>query len=227
MSNDQEKAAAARAAVEFIEEGMIVGLGTGSTAAHAIREIGRLVADGFEVIGIPTSVESENLARKLHIPVITLDAAERIDLTIDGADEFDPYMQLIKGGGGALLREKIIAYHSDVNLIIADSTKQVQRLGAFPLPVETIPFATSQIREVLQDAGLNPQLRMTDDEPYLTDEGNYILDLDIMHVSNLGLLEDELLHIPGLVETGLFLGTTDIIIVAHGEDVQILERQPK
>jgi len=225
MSKEHEKEAAARAAVEYIEEGMVVGLGTGSTAAFAIREIGRLVNDGLNIMGIPTSVQTENLARKYHIPIITLDAAERIDLTIDGADEFDPYMQLIKGGGGALLREKIIAYHSETNLIIADSSKQVNRLGAFPLPLETIPFATSQIREILQDAGLQPVLRTQDGEPFLTDEGNYILDIRIGHVSNLGLLEDELLHIPGIVDTGLFLSTTDIIIFGKGEEVEVIERR--
>ncbi len=226
MSIDQEKQAAARASIDYIEEGMVIGLGTGSTAAFAIRELGTLVADGLEILAIPTSLQTENLARKYHIPIITLDAAERIDLTIDGADEFDPYMQLIKGGGGALLREKIIAYHTEINLIIADSSKQVARLGAFPLPLETIPFATSQIRDTLQDAGLKPELRLVDGEPFLTDEGNYILDIQIGHVSNLGLLEDELLHIPGIVETGLFLSTTDIILVGKGDEVEVINRFP-
>ncbi len=226
MSNDLEKAAAARAAVEYIEEGMIVGLGTGSTAAFAIREIGKLVAEGFELFGIPTSLRSESLARKLHIPILSLDSAERIDITIDGADEFDPYMQLIKGGGGALLREKIIAYNTEKNIIIADHSKKVSRLGAFPLPLETIPFATSQIKTILEDAGLKPELRMDDDQAFLTDEGNYILDINIGHVSNISMLEDELLHIPGIVDTGLFLSTTDIIIVSSGEEVEIIERHP-
>lgn len=221
-----EKATAARAAVEYIEEGMIVGLGTGSTAAFAIEEIGRLVADGFELFGIPTSLRAEALAIKYHIPVLSLDSAERIDITIDGADEFDPYLQLIKGGGGALLREKIIAYNTERNIIIADSAKKVSRLGAFPLPVETVPFATSQIITLLKDAGLKPELRKEDDQPFLTDEGNYILDLNIGNVSNISMLEDELLHIPGIVDTGLFLSTTDIVICATGSEVEIFERHP-
>lgn len=216
---------AAHAAMEYVEDGMIIGLGTGSTAAYAVNEIGKLVKEGLDVFGIPTSVQTEQLARKLEIPILTLDTADRIDLTIDGADEFDPYLQLIKGGGGALLREKIIAYYSETNLIIADSSKQVSRLGAFRLPVETIPFATGQIKEVLEDAGLFPVLRMVDDEPFLTDEGNYILDVKINHVSNLGLLEDELLHIPGIVDTGLFLSTTDIVIVGKGDTTEVFQRQ--
>jgi ribose 5-phosphate isomerase A len=224
MNKDQEKANAAKAAVEYLEEGMIIGLGTGSTAAYVIEEVGRLVSEGLKIFAIPTSEETEKLARKLNIPILTLDAAEQIDLTIDGADEFDPYLQLIKGGGGALLREKIIAYHSEVNIIIADSSKQVQRLGAFKLPVETIPFATSKIQEVLSEAGLQPVLRMKEDKPFKTDEGNYILDLDIAHVSNMTALDDELLHIPGVVETGLFLNSTDIVIMGHGNGVKIFER---
>jgi ribose 5-phosphate isomerase A len=225
MDKDQEKLNAAKRAIEYLEDGMVVGLGSGSTAALVITEIGKLVADGMEIFGVPTSVETEKLAEKHHIPLLSLEAAEKIDLTIDGADEFDPYLQLIKGGGGALLREKIIAYHSEVNIVVADSSKSVSRLGAFRLPVETIPFATSMILDVLKDAGLDPKQRMKDQEPFVTDEGNYILDLDIQHITNMTSLENELLHIPGIVETGLFLNTTDVIIVGKGDEVEVFERE--
>ncbi len=155
--------------------------------------------------------------------MLNLGEAERIDLTIDGADEFDPYMQLIKGGGGALLREKVLAFNSEVNLIVADSSKEVKRLGAFPLPVEVVPFALSTVVEALEDGGLHPILRETNGDAYITDNGNYIVDADISSIGNLMRLEDELKHIPGVVETGLFLDTTDIIIVARGEEVEVIE----
>ncbi len=159
---ENEKELSARAAIEFIEDGMILGLGTGSTAEYAIREIGKLVADGLELWGIPTSFRTEQFAKKMKIPLLSLDAAERIDVTIDGADEFDPYMQLIKGGGGALLKEKIIAFNTELNIIITDSSKRVDRLGAFPLPIEIIPFAMSPVMEALEDGGLTPVLREVD-----------------------------------------------------------------
>ena len=223
MDLSYEKALAAKHAINFIEDGMILGLGSGSTAELAIKEIGKLVSDGLDLYGIASSLATEKLARKYGIPLLNLDEAERIDLTIDGADEFDPYMQLIKGGGGALLREKVLAFNSEVNLIMADSSKEVQRLGAFPLPVEVVPFALSAVIEALEDGGLNPVLRERKGDAFLTENGNYIVDMDISSISNLMRLEDELKHIPGVVETGLFLDTTDIIIVARGEDVEVIE----
>jgi ribose 5-phosphate isomerase A len=223
MDLSKEKALAASHAINFVEDGMILGLGSGSTAELAIKEIGKLVADGLDLYGIASSVATEKLAWKYGIPLLNLDEAERIDLTIDGADEFDPYMQLIKGGGGALLREKILAFNTEVNLIIADSSKEVQRLGAFPLPVEVVPFALSVVVEALEDGGLDPVLREISGDAYITENGNYILDMDISSIGNLMRLEDELKHIPGVVETGLFLDTTDIIIVARGEEVEVIE----
>jgi ribose 5-phosphate isomerase A len=224
MDLSNEKALAARHAMNFVEDGMILGLGSGSTAELVLKEIGSLISGGLGLYGIASSLATEKLARKYGIPLLNLDEAERIDLTIDGADEFDPYMQLIKGGGGALLREKVLAFNTEVNLIIVDSSKEVQRLGAFPLPVEVVPFALSTVVEALEDGGLHPELREKDGDAFITENGNYIVDMDITSISNLMRLEDELKHIPGVVETGLFLDTTDIIIVARGEEVEVIER---
>src|SRR5690606_22384572 len=172
---DHEKKIAALEAIKYIEEGMIVGLGTGSTAQYMIRALGERVLTGLKIQGIPSSEATRELAIECGIPLITLENGNRIDVTIDGADEFDPYLQLIKGGGGALLHEKILAYNSDLYIIIADSKKQVDRLGAFKLPVETIPFATHIIIQTLMDMGLRPVLRKNNGEVFITQEGNHII----------------------------------------------------
>jgi ribose 5-phosphate isomerase A len=179
-----------------------------------IRELGAKVAKGFKVKGVPSSKETEKLALKEGIQLISLDDTRQIDLNIDGADEINPALQLIKGGGGALLREKIIAHNSKMNVIIADSGKLVETLGKFRLPIETIPFATSAIISELKGSGLHPLLRKTDGTTYRTDENNYIVDLDISGWHDLPELE-RLLRIPGIVETGLFLHTTDLVILGR------------
>ena len=145
MNLDREKQLAAKEAVKFVKSGMTVGLGTGSTAAHMVKELGSMVQNGLEIVGVPSSENTKKLATEIGIPLTTLEETNAIDVYIDGADEFDPYMQLIKGGGGALLREKILTYNSDLVIIIADSQKEVKRLGDFKLPVETIPFATKKL----------------------------------------------------------------------------------
>ena len=150
MNQENEKKLAAIEAVKLIRSGMTVGLGSGSTAAYMIEELGRKVSDGLKIRGVASSETTEKMAKKEGIPIIELHKAKTIDINIDGADEFDPYMQLIKGGGGALLREKIVAFNSKYNVIIADSGKQVMRLGKFKLPVETIPFATENIIDLLE-----------------------------------------------------------------------------
>jgi len=220
----EEKQLAAIAAVQLIKDGMIVGLGTGSTATIMIKELGKLVAKGLKIKGVPSSKETETLAQQLGIPIISLDKAKKIDLNIDGADEFDSKLQLIKGGGGALLREKIIAHNSKINVIIADASKEVQRLGAFKLPIETIPFATLVIQEELRQLGLQPRVRMKDGKQYTTDENNYIIDLDILQWEDLEQLEIMLLQIPGVVETGLFLHSTDQVILGKGKTTQIFTK---
>ncbi|WP_028374886.1 ribose-5-phosphate isomerase RpiA [Leeuwenhoekiella sp. MAR_2009_132] len=213
MTADQEKKQAALEAVKFIKDNMVVGLGTGSTAKHMIEAVGDLVKNGMNLTCVPSSDATEKLARELGITIVELHEVDTIDVTIDGADEFDDNFQLIKGGGGALLREKILAWNTAYNIIIADSSKDVQKLGAFKLPVEVIPFATKQIFNYLQAEGLKPVQRMKEELPYRTDENNNILDIDISGVNDLQSLEIKLLKVPGIVETGLFLNTTSLIIV--------------
>lgn len=221
---NKEKELAALESLKYIKKGMKVGLGTGSTAAYMVKGLGKMVADGLEIVGVPSSDATEKLAMELGIPLTTLEEAKRLDVTIDGADEFDSKFQLIKGGGGALLREKILAYNTDLNIIIADAAKEVERLGKFKLPIETIKFATGSIFDGLAKMKLSPVLRKVNDSPYTTDEGNYILDIDIFEVDDLVRLNQELISIPGVVETGLFLDTTSVIIVSEGETTKTLKK---
>lgn len=225
MSAVNEKKVAALEAVKYIKNGMTVGLGTGSTAFFMIEALGQMVEQGLEIKAVATSDETEKLAKKLGIEVITLAEAKRLDLTIDGADEVDSNFQLIKGGGGALLREKIVAHNSDFNIIIADSSKQVSRLGQFKLPIETIPFATQLILKELKEMNLHPVQRMRGADDYKTDENNDILDIDIWNTDiKLTDLEHQLKNIPGIVETGLFLTSTDLVIIGKGEQA-IIEKK--
>jgi len=223
MTADQEKKQAALEAVKYIKDNMVVGLGTGSTAKHMIEAVGDLVANGMQLTCVPSSEATEKLARELGIKIVALDAIDKIDVTIDGADEFDGKFQLIKGGGGALLREKILAWNTKFNIIIADSSKDVQKLGAFKLPVEVIPFATKQILAYLETEGLKPVQRQRGDGPYRTDENNNIIDIDIFETEDLQALELKLLKVPGVVETGLFLDTTSLIIVGKEGGPEVKE----
>lgn len=218
MSAVNEKKVAALEAVKYIKSGMTVGLGTGSTAFFMIEAIGEMVKNGLEIKAVATSEATKKLATELGINVITLAEAKRLDVTIDGADEVDEDFQLIKGGGGALLREKIVAHNTDLNIIIADSSKSVSRLGKFKLPIETIPFATKLIIIELNEMGLKPVQRMNGDEDYKTDENNDIVDIDIWDTNiKLSDLEQQLKAIPGIVETGLFLTSTNLVIIGKGE----------
>ncbi|SFR77023.1 ribose-5-phosphate isomerase RpiA [Maribacter stanieri] len=218
MSAVNEKKVAALEAVKYIKSGMTVGLGTGSTAFFMIEAIGEMVKNGLEIKAVATSEATKKSATNLGINVITLAEAKRLDVTIDGADEVDEDFQLIKGGGGALLREKIVAHNSDLNIIIADSSKSVSRLGKFKLPIETIPFATQLIIKELNEMGLKPVQRMNGDEDYKTDENNDIVDIDIWDTNiKLSDLEQQLKAIPGIVETGLFLTSTNLVIIGKGE----------
>ncbi|MGC2771459.1 MAG: ribose-5-phosphate isomerase RpiA, partial [Candidatus Sulfotelmatobacter sp.] len=177
MANDQEKEAAARASLRFVEDGQVVGLGTGSTAAYFIQLLGEQVKNGLKIRGIPSSERSREQAAGLGIPLTTLDECQEIDVTVDGADEVDPQLRLIKGGGGALLREKIVASATKNYVIIADETKRVPVLGRFPLPVEVIKFAQAVVKKKIEALGAAVELRQgTDGKPYLTDENNHILD---------------------------------------------------
>ncbi len=218
--------AGARAA-EYIEDGMIVGLGTGSTAYWMVESLGARVKDGLRVRGVPTSRRTEEQARALGIPLVTFADVTELDLTIDGADEIGPDLALTKGGGGALLREKLVAAASRRMIVVADASKVVRVLGKFPLPVEVVPFAWEVTARRVEALGCNPRPRPGDGgELYVTDNGNYILDCACGEINDPARLERELKLLPGVVECGLFIGIADTAIVA-GEDggVRLLDRQ--
>jgi len=224
---EREKKLAAEASVAFVKNGMTVGLGTGSTSTYMLYKLGEAVAKGLSIQGVPSSENTARLAAELGIPLTTLNDVGTLDVNIDGADEFDPEFRLIKGGGGALLREKIIAHNSRLNVIISDSGKQVEALGKFKLPLETIPFATPSILKQLDEMGLRPVLRSPNGKPFRTDENNYIVDVDILGNKDIDPLNHTLIHIPGVVETGLFLESTDIIIMGKGTETVLFERSKK
>jgi len=222
---DTAKHVAAKRSVDFVEDGMRVGLGTGSTAAHMVRALGDLVRDdGLRIRGVPTSTRTADLAREVGIEVVTLDTARWLDLTIDGADEVDGNLDLIKGGGGALLHEKIVAAASDRMVVIADIAKEVEALGAFPLPVEVIPFGwrttTALVEELLINMdvlGRGAVRRGTGDAPFVTDEGNYVIDLHLARIGDAHRLSMALNQVPGVVENGLFLDMCDVLILGYGD----------
>ncbi|TMV77728.1 ribose-5-phosphate isomerase RpiA [Thioclava sp. BHET1] len=222
---DRAKFVAAKRAVDFVEDGMRLGLGTGSTAAWMVRCLGELVREqGLRIIGVPTSVRTAELAREQGIKVVTLEEAKWLDLTIDGADEFDPDLNLIKGGGGALLHEKVVAAASDRMIVIADAAKQVAQLGAFPLPIEVLRFGWETSKGLIEELigsvevmGQEGALRMKGDSPFLTDEGNYILDFHLNRIGNPRQLAMVLNQVPGVVENGLFIDICDIVVIGHGD----------
>jgi ribose 5-phosphate isomerase A len=224
--SDLEKEAAARASLHFVRDGDIVGLGTGSTAAYAVRFLAERVREGLKIRGIPTSVQIKELAGSLGIPLTTLDEYQQIDVDIDGADEFDSQLHLIKGGGGALLREKIIASASRQVVIIADSSKQVAVLGKFPLPVEVIPFAQALVAKRIGALGATVKQRQdAKGKPFVTDEGHHILDCSFGQIPDPPALARVLSDMPGVVEHGLFIDLATVVLVAKGENVAELRRK--
>ena len=228
---DELKQKAARRAVEFIASGMVLGLGTGSTAAYAVQQIAaRLQAGDLKnIVGIPTSIRTEKLARQLGIPICGLDAQPAIDITIDGADEVDPDLNLIKGGGGALLREKVVAQASRRNIIVVDESKLSPRLGTrWALPVEVIPFAAKVEENFLATLGASVTLRRdAQGQPYKTDQHNYILDANFGEMADPRRLAAKLNERAGIVEHGLFLGLTADVIVAAQDEIRHLKRGGK
>lgn len=227
-SDDQKRAAAARAS-EFVEAGMALGLGSGSTAEHFVRELGKRVAKGLKVKAASTSERTEALAREVGIPVLSLDELGAPDLTVDGADEVDGDLRLIKGGGGALLREKIIASASKKMVVVADFSKLVPVLGKFPLPVEIIPFARAVLEKKITALGASCKLRSrADGTPFVTDEGHHILDCSFGKIADPPALARVLSDMPGVVEHGLFIGIAKMAIVGKGSSaIEILAKSAR
>ena len=217
MNRNTEKRAAAQAAVEYVKYGMVLGLGTGSTTDFALQQIAEKVKNGLQVQGVPTSLKTEQRARELGIPIPENYAeASRIHLTIDGADEADEHCQLIKGGGGALTREKIVATMSERVIIIVDSSKLKAQLGAFPLPVEVLQFGWKAAAEALQQIGAtHVTRRMAGDEPFITDNGHWILDCQFAQFPQVARLAQVLNTIPAVVENGLFYGLCDLLLIGQ------------
>ncbi len=225
MSQDSEKELAAKAAADLVEDGMAIGLGTGSTAAHVAKILGERIKSGLKIKAVPTSEDTKRLALEVGIPLISLEDEPRLAIDIDGADEVDPSLNLIKGGGGALLREKIVAAASLRFVVIVDSKKLVDKLGKFHLPVEIVPFAFGSIKESIRELDGKPVLRKRKDgETFETDEGNWILDCDFGLISDPPALANKLSVIPGIVEHGLFIGMADSVIVGEGESVRTIAR---
>jgi len=222
-----EKQRSAEAACEYVKDGMIVGLGTGSTTEFAVKKIGKLVRNGLSIRGIPTSDATKILAESEGIPLIDFSETMFIDLTIDGADEIDANLNMIKGGGAALLREKIVASASREEIIIVNCSKLVQQLGVFPLPVEVIPFGWQVVFNQLESLQGNPELRLKQGQPSVTDQGNFIVDCHFRKIENPEQLEQHLNMIPGVVENGLFINLCTRMIMADGENIIIKNRNLK
>ena len=224
MDENEHKRAAARAAAELLPEHGVVGLGTGSTTRYFINEVGRLVSEGRKLTGVPTSRRSRELAQSLGIPLLDDLGPWNIDVCVDGADEVDDALDLIKGGGGAHTREKIVNHHSKRNVIIVDASKLSRRLGVrWAVPVEVVVFGHRATGALLSRFG-TPSLRFAGDNPFVTDSGNYIYDVETGPIADAKALEEEFRHLPGVIESGLFCDRTDTLIVASGSGVQIRER---
>ncbi|KZZ82620.1 MULTISPECIES: ribose-5-phosphate isomerase RpiA [Bacillaceae] len=221
-----EKKQAGEYAAGFIKDGMTIGLGTGSTVYYALAKIGEFIEQGMTLKGVATSTATARIANSMHIPLIDLNDTEKIDLTIDGADEIDPKFNGIKGGGGALLREKLVANASDKIIWVAGHTKLVQKLGKFPLPVEVLSFGSNHTGRLLEKEHLHPILRKTKTgETFYTDSGNVIYDLHLDEIAEPGKLAERLKQFTGVVEHGLFLAHPNVVITGTGGSVVIRENK--
>jgi ribose 5-phosphate isomerase A len=227
LEQEDLKKRAAEKALEYVEDGMILGLGTGSTVEYMLKKLGDMVHEGLTIKCIPTSVKTKKLAIEYKIPLVDLDDYPELDLTIDGADEVDSNLNLIKGGGGALTREKIVAFHSKKVIIIVDDTKIVKGLGCdMPVPVEVVKYGWKATKKTLEEVcNCTAELRKIVDEPYITDNSNYILDCDFGKIDDPETLEKDLNMIPGVVENGLFIGLADEVIVGGRQGIMSLEKQ--
>jgi ribose 5-phosphate isomerase A len=225
MTQDADKKAAAIAAAGEVKDGMLVGLGTGSTAFFLIEELGRRLAEGLRFRAVATSLASERQARGLGIPILPFSEVARIDLAIDGADEIDPQLRAIKGAGGAMLREKCVAASADRMVVIADSSKRVAQLGlTMPVPCETLPFAQAFVGRALEDLGARAALRMRDGAPYRTDQDNLIFDCHFGPIADPDGLATHLSAIPGMLGHGLFVSEIDAVYAAENGSATLIER---
>ncbi len=220
-----EKQLAAEKSTEFIKDGMTVGLGTGSTVFFLVHKLAEFVKNGLNVKCVSTSNQTTELAKNLGIEIVKLNEVDHIDLTIDGADEVDKNLNGIKGGGGALLFEKIVAAASQKVIWIVDSSKYVSKLGKFPLPIEVIPFGSNHLLKRFKDSGYNPAIRKNGSEIYITDSGNRIIDLHLNEIEDSIKLEQEIKLIPGVVEVGLFNNIANMVIVGKENSTEIISRK--
>ena len=222
-----EKKIAAEYSLNFIEDGMIVGLGSGSTATIMIQKLAELIKSGLNITTVSTSQATTKLANSLGIKITKFTEVDEIDVTIDGADEVDENLNGIKGGGGALLHEKIIASNSKKNIWVVDSSKLVKTLGNFPLPVEVVKFGFTQICSKLESAGFKPKIRMSGNTRYITDENNHIVDIKIENISDPIAIDFRLKMFAGVVETGLFYGIADTVIAGVGNKIKIFNKKKR
>ncbi len=231
MDIEAQKRAAAGRAVEFVRPGMRLGLGTGSTARYFVDLLAERVRAGLDVVAVPTSEGTRRDAERLGVPLTSLDETPELDLTVDGADEIAPDLSLIKGGGGALLREKIVASASARMIVIADASKWVSALGRFPLPVEVVPFGLAATRRAVEAAAAaagcpGPALlrRAKDGHAFVTDSGHWILDAALERITDPKALADRLSAVPGVVEHGLFIGLAQAVVLGGPDGVRVVER---
>lgn len=221
---EKEKELAAKEAVKYVSDNKIIGLGTGSTIYYAIKEIAELVKNGLQIQAVPTSNKTQELAIALGIPLIDINTIDKIDITIDGADEFTKDLTLIKGGGGALLREKIVASMTKEEIIIADSSKHVDKLGKFKLPIEVIPFASKYVHSKIRALQGKGNIRLMQDRPFLTDEGNHIIDVDFGFIANPPELSSLINEVEGVVGHGLFINLAQKVIMGSNDDIIVFEK---
>lgn len=223
---EQKKIAGYKAA-EYIEDGMTLGLGTGSTAFYLVERVGQLVKQGMKLEAVATSAATEKQARELNIPLRSIDEVDHIDLAIDGVDEIDGAFNAIKGGGGALFREKIVATLADRVIWIMDESKLVDSIGNFHLPVEILLYGHTQVLRTMEELGLKPVLRMRDGKVFVTDNGNYIADLHLGAPMDISGVKEKLASIVGVLETGLFLNMCERIVVGTDNGARVIENQNK
>ncbi|WP_280951854.1 ribose-5-phosphate isomerase RpiA [Alteribacter populi] len=221
MNVENMKRQAGEKAVEYIHDGMTLGLGSGTTVNWMVKKLGDCVREGLNVRAVSSSVKTEKLAHELGIPLVDSDDVNELDLAIDGADEADEHFNLIKGGGGSLLREKMVLELSEKKIIIIDEQKRVSSLGKFHVPVEITPFSWKQTWKKVTDTGCLPTLRKVDDQPFVTDNGNYILDCDYHGAEVNQSLHETLKMTTGVLETGIFTGLADVILTGHHHGVSI------